>query len=215
LSCTNLFPADETVYDLRHAEGMCVNLFDTASFHCTEMTAPMIPRLQDFFESNPEYHVAVGGRAPRPGEAREEFESLPPPEWPFERKWVIEFSADDGEMIGMADVISNLFVRGVWHIGLFVIATRLRGQGAAYLVYDGLEAWMRDNGARWSRLGVVEGNQRAGRFWEKLGYIEVRRRPDVKIGERTHNLRVMVKPLATATISEYLALVARDREESR
>ena len=47
------------------------------------MTAEAIPRLQEFFESNPEYHVAVDGRPPRREEAREEFESLPPAGWPF------------------------------------------------------------------------------------------------------------------------------------
>jgi hypothetical protein len=112
------------------------------------MTAGGIPRLQEFFESNPEYSIAVDGRPPGPGRAREVFESLPPPGWPFEKKWVLDFSGPDGRMIGMADVISNLFVPGVWHIGLFVIATPLHGGGAARLIYEGLEDWMRDSGAR-------------------------------------------------------------------
>ena len=60
-----------------------MNLFNAASFRCAEMTAEAIPRLQEFFESNPEYHVAVDGRPPRREEAREEFESLPPAGWPF------------------------------------------------------------------------------------------------------------------------------------
>jgi len=177
------------------------------------MNVEAIPRLQDFFESNSEYSIAVDGRPPGPGRAREVFESLPPAGWPFEKKWVLDFSGADGTMIGMADVISNLFVPGVWHIGLFIIATPLHGGGAARLVYEGLEEWMQGNGARWLRLGVVEGNARAERFWEKLGYVDVRRRLDVKMGERTNDIRVMVKPLATATLPEYLSLVARDRKE--
>ncbi len=177
------------------------------------MTAEAIPKLQEFFESNPEYNIVVDGTPPGPARAREVFESLPPAGWPFEKKWVLDFSGPDGRMIGMADVISNLFVPGVWHIGLFVIATPLHGGGAARLVYEGLEHWMRGNGARWLRLGVVEGNTRAERFWEKLGYVEVRRRLDVPMGERTNDIRVMVKPLATATLPEYLSRVARDRKE--
>jgi GNAT superfamily N-acetyltransferase len=185
-----------------------------SSFRCTEMPAESIPRLQRFFEDNPEYHFAVEGRPPPPGTARELFESLPPAGWPFERKWLLEFSAAGGEMTAMADVISNLFVDGVWHIGLFVVATPLHGRGAAHGIYNDLEDWMREGGARWLRLGVVEGNARAERFWERLGYVEVRRRLDVAMGERINNLRVMVKPLAMATIPEYLALVARDRPET-
>jgi hypothetical protein len=41
----------------------------------------------------------------------------------------------------------------------------LHGGGAAHDLYKQLESWMRTNGARWSRLGVVEGNRRAERFW--------------------------------------------------
>jgi GNAT superfamily N-acetyltransferase len=191
-----------------------IKAFEASSFRCAEMAVEAIPRLQRFFEDYPEYHFAVEGRPPRPDRAREVFESLPPAEWPFERKWLLEFSGAGGEMMAMADVISNLFVDGVWHIGLFVVATPLHGRGVAHGIYNDLEAWMRDGGARWLRLGVVEGNVRAERFWERLGYIEVRRRFDVEMGERMNNLRVMVKPLATATIPEYLALVARDRPET-
>ena len=189
-------------------------LFATHSFRCSELRAGALPDLQAFLERNPEYHLAVNGKAPGPHEAREEFESLPPAHWPFEKKWMLRFTGSDGEMSGMADVLSNLFVEGVWHIGLFIVATRLHGQGAAYAMYDALEAWMRSQGARWSRLGVVEGNGRAERFWEKVGYVEVRKRLAIEMDDRVNDVRVMAKPLAGATLSEYLAIVARDRPES-
>jgi ribosomal protein S18 acetylase RimI-like enzyme len=185
----------------------------SASFRRMEIAEATLPRLQKFFEDNPEYHLAVDGRLPRPNEAREEFDSLPPP-WTFEKRWVFDFSGSDGEMMGMASVVSNLFAQGVWHVGLFIVATSLRGRGVAQALYSDLEALMRDGGARWLRLGVVEGNVRAERFWSRLGYVEVRRRLDVAMGERVNNLRVMVKPLGAATIPEYLALVARDRPEA-
>jgi GNAT superfamily N-acetyltransferase len=185
--------------------------FGNSTFRCTEIAVEAIPRLQRFFEDNPEYNIAVEGRRPRPEEAREEFHSLPPPEIPFEKRWLMEISGTDGEMLAVADVISNFCARGVWHIGLFIVATRLHGRGAAHAIYEALEAWIRDNDALWVRLGVVEGNVRAERFWEGLGYVEVRRRLDVEMGERINNIRVMVKPLAGSTVSEYLDLVARDR----
>jgi len=57
------------------------------------------------------------------------------------------------------------------------------------------------------------GNERAERFWEKLGYREVRKRLAVQMGQRTNDLRVMVKPLQGASVDEYLTLVSRDRPE--
>ena len=70
---------------------------------------------------------------------------------------------------------------------------------------------MRTGGARWSRLGVAEGNARAERFWEKTGYVELRKREGVELGRRSHTIRVMVKALDGGAREEYLALVERDR----
>jgi GNAT superfamily N-acetyltransferase len=186
-------------------------LFATRSAQCVELTREGIPRLQRFLEENPEYDLTVNGEAPHADEAKEEFESMPPPEWPLGRKWYLAFEDRDRAMIAVADVLSDLFVAHVWHIGLFIVATRLHGSGVAHELYEGLEQWMRSRGARWSRLGVVAGNARAERFWAKMGYIEVRRRHDIAMGRRRNDLRVMSKPLAGGSIDEYLTLVSRDR----
>jgi ribosomal protein S18 acetylase RimI-like enzyme len=77
-----------------------------------------------------------------------------------------------------------------------------------------MEAWAKANGARWLRLGVVKGNLAAERFWEKCGYQQTRERPGIVFSQRVHTLRVMCKPLSGRPISEYLALVERDRAES-
>jgi ribosomal protein S18 acetylase RimI-like enzyme len=121
------------------------------------------------------------------------------------------FSDDAGRLVATADVIVDLFVPGVWHIGLFIVATRLHGTGAARAIYDELEKWMAAEGARWSRLGVVVGNAPAERFWERLGYVDLYRRTGVAMGKRRNTLRAMVKPLAGGGLAEYLLLVDHDR----
>lgn len=73
---------------------------------------------------------------------------------------------------------------------------------------------MRTRKVRWVRPGVVEGYLRAERFWEARGFVDVRRRDGVEMGQQVNNLRVMANPLAGGAISEYFALVARDRPES-
>ena len=186
-------------------------LFATPSARAIEMRRDEVPRLQKFLEENPEYDLSVNGEPPRPGEALEEFESVPPADWPMGKKWLLSFEAGDGSMIGMADVISDLLVKDVWHIGLFIVSTRLHGAGVAQELYGGLEGWMMARGARWSRLGVVAGNTRAERFWERVGYSEVRMRRQVQMGRRTNDVRVMAKPLTGGSIAQYLALVSRDR----
>jgi GNAT superfamily N-acetyltransferase len=189
-------------------------LFDAGVWQAVELDTSAEPLLQAFYEANPEYNLAVEGEPPTADAAHETFESRPPAGWPYERKWVLGFRDEDGELVGMADLLSNLFVDGVWHIGLFIVATRLHGTGAARVLYDALEAWMVERGAQWSRLGVVIGNARAERFWDRLGYVEVRQREGLVMGQRVNAIRVMVKSLGEAGLADYLVHVARDRPTS-
>ena len=183
-------------------------------FVLRELPREEIPRLQAFFAANPEYFLAVEGRPPGEDSGREEYESLPPAQWSFDRKIVLVFEDSSGSILAMADLIANLFSKGVWHVGLFVVATSLHGTGAAKAMYEHLESWMRANGAHWSRLGVVVGNERAERFWMRMGYKEVRKRLGVAMGARTNDIRVMMKPLADGSMDEYFALVKRDLEST-
>ena len=109
-------------------------------------------------------------------------------------------------------MLSDLFAHGVWHLGFFMAADRLHGTGVPHALYAHLEAWMRGQGARWLRLGVVRGNGRAERFWQKMGYVDVAERHDYPQGALRHTVRVMAKPLAGGSLEEYRQLVARDRE---
>ena len=78
-------------------------------------------------------------------------------------------------------------------------------------------AWSRGRaarGAEWLRLGVVLGNARAERFWERRGFAETRKRGNLEMGKRVNTVRVMMKPLAGGTHAQYLSLIERDRPEA-
>jgi GNAT superfamily N-acetyltransferase len=171
------------------------------------------PLLQRFFEANPAYFDAVFGEPASPGAARDEIGERPPDGWSYTRRWLLGYGAADGELAAVADVVSDLLVSDVWHIGLFIVATSRHGSGDAGVLYRGLESWAASNGARWLRLGVVQGNARAEGFWEAQGFVETRTRAHVEMGRRTNTLRVMVKPLPGGTLDAFLAAVRRDRPE--
>lgn len=175
-----------------------------------EITGADEQQLQAFFAANPQYFLAVNGEPAGPNEAHEEIHGELPVGWSFTKKWLVGYSTSDGAMVAMANVISDLLAPSVWHIGLFVVATSRHGTGLAQALYRELEAWAASNGASWLRLGVVQGNGRAERFWESLVYIEVRTRLGVEMGKLTNTLRVMFKPLSGGTREQYLALVPRD-----
>lgn len=184
--------------------------FECGRFHAREVNDADLAPLQRFFEANPGYFEIVHGGPPTPDEAREAFEQRPPADWPYARKWLFAFRAPDDSIVGVADVIEDMFASGVWHVGFFMAADRLHGSGVPHALYAHLEAWMRLRGAKWLRLGVIRGNARGERFWQKMGYVDVSERRDYVRGGGTHVLRVMAKPLAGGTFEQYRELVPRD-----
>jgi RimJ/RimL family protein N-acetyltransferase len=189
-------------------------LFAVDSFVAVELGDADVPTLQQFFERNPEYFLAIGGQPPDANEAKDEVQSAPPQGWTYTRKWLIGFEDASGALVGMANVVSDLLAPGIWHIGLFIIATRLHGSGSAQSLFTALEHWTHYRGARWLRLGVVKGNNRAERFWERCGFAEVRERDGITMGTRSNTVRVMAKSLAGGALEAYLSLVPRDRRDA-
>lgn len=172
------------------------------------------PLLQRFFEANPLYFLAVSGGPPQPEDAIEEINDELPEGWSYTKKWVIGFADASGELAAMANVVSDLLAKGVWHISTFIVETVRHGSGDASTLYHGIESWAKANGANWLRLGVVKGHTAAERFWQKCGYQQTRERPGVVFSQRVQTLRVMCKSLSGRPISEYLELIERDRPES-
>ena len=177
------------------------------------LDAPWEAALQRFFEANPLYFHEVLGEPPAADAAREEIQDKPPPDFSFSEVFLLGFVQEDGELMAMASVVSDLLAEGVWHIGLFIVATHRHGTGQAARLHACLQGWAERLGARWMRLGVVQGNLRAERFWERQGYVQTRVREGVELGRRTHTLRVMCKPLGANTVDDYLRRVARDRPD--
>jgi GNAT superfamily N-acetyltransferase len=172
------------------------------------------PLLQHFFADNPQYFESVNGEAPGPADVHEEIHGTLPAGWTCSRKWIIGYVDAQGCLLAMANVVADLLAPSVWHIGTFIVATSRHGSGLAGTVYGGIESWAAGLGARWIRLGVVQGDIRAERFWARQGFVQTRVRTDISMGRRVHTVRVMFKPLNGGSLAGYLALVGRDHPQA-
>lgn len=171
------------------------------------------PLLQRFFDANPLYFVAIQGEPPLADEASDEIHGEVPSSMPFTKKWVVGYLDGRAEVVALANLISDLLAPGVWHLGTFIVETARHGNGDAQVLYRSVEAWCAANGARWMRLNIVQGHERAERFWRRMSYAQTTERTGIVMGKRTNTLRVMVKPLADNTLEQHLARVERDRPE--
>jgi GNAT superfamily N-acetyltransferase len=125
------------------------------------LTLDDAPSLQQFFDENPDYFLTVSGQVASADAAHKQLAGDVPEEFSYTQQLAIGFIDQDAHLIGVADVVSDLLSAGVWHIGLFMVAARRRGQGLGTTLYQALEAWIEAAGARWIRLGVVIGNSMA------------------------------------------------------
>lgn len=202
-----------------HHHAVNAALFSAAGLHARPLLPEQVPLLQRLFDDNAAYFQAINGRVAHADEAQVEFDERPPPHLSYTRHWMLGLFAEATALRGVVTVEQDLAAVGVWHTALFMLATALHGSGVAQQVHAAQEAWMRASGARWLRLVVVVGNARAERFWQRCGYVELRRRLAVDTGGRLNDARVMIKPLSStatpaAEIEAYLEHVPRDRPDS-
>jgi GNAT superfamily N-acetyltransferase len=195
-------------------------LFEGGGLSARELARPEVPALQAFYDANPEYFQTVNGRPPAADAAAIEFDERPPEHLGYTRQWCLglfDRSVGGGlgdELAGIVMLTSDLCRAGVWHLGLFIVATRLHGSGAAVGLHAALEDWVKRCGAIHLRLGVVRGNARAERFWQRLGYVQLREREGVDTGGRINTIHVMLKPLGEEGIEAHLQAAPRDRPGS-
>ncbi|SEG76316.1 Ribosomal protein S18 acetylase RimI [Thermomonospora echinospora] len=90
-----------------------------------------------------------------------------------------------GRLVGFTALLLRHPVDGHPWIGLLLVDGRLRRQGHGRAIATALEQRFRTEGEPGIRLGILENNTEARRFWTALGYHEIDRRPDLAKGRPT------------------------------
>jgi len=96
-------------------------------------------------------------------------------------------------LFGVLDAIRDYPTQDDWWLGLLLLDPAQRNQGLGRRIYQSFEHWAGQQGARRIFLGVVEENQKAYLFWQKLGFELIERRPARQFGDLTHVGIILVR----------------------
>ena len=89
---------------------------------------------------------------------------------------------DGSRLIGLVLLIRNFLQRRQWCLRTMLIVPERRGSGLGGAVYQALSTWSKQQGAASMLVAVLEANSAALRFWQRLGFAEVRRQAFSGVG---------------------------------
>jgi len=167
-----------------------------AAYRVSILSEVDAPAVQKLLEACADFNLLVSGLPPAPGDGLDLFRDLPPGK-SLADKAVIGVYDRPAHLAGLADVIRGYPEEDTWFIGLLLLEPSARGQGLGRRFYQEIERWVRQNGARRIKLGVVGDNQDGCRFWQALGFQEIGVRPPRKFGEKEQVVYIMERVLET------------------
>lgn len=126
--------------------------------------------------------------------ARAFFEERPPAgdEMPFN----FGVFGDAGDLVAIGDLAFGYPERGDAYLGLLLLVPAARGQGLGPEIVDEVKRLARARGATRLLLGVLDVNERARVFWERLGFRWAKTQGPQIFGERRHTVHRLELPLA-------------------
>lgn len=172
---------------------------DRAAFHVLEYGARRLYEadrraLQQLCQRSADYFRLTTGALPPPDAARRLLSAGPPDAAPQQKRLLGLFS-EAGDLVGVLDVVRDYPAGGTWHLGLLLLDPERRGQGVGQAFYEAFETWAAERGAYRIRIGVVAQNKEALRFWRRLGFAELERRPEVQMGRRSNTVVVLMRQI--------------------
>jgi GNAT superfamily N-acetyltransferase len=153
------------------------------------------PEVQALLERSADYSELVMGLPPGPAEAQSLYIDLPEGTG-YEDKLLLGVFTGEHRLVGALDAVRDHPERGEWWIGLLLLEPEQRSHGLGERIYHVFERWAGARGAQGIRLAVLEQNVKAERFWRRLGFDELERKPPHRLGALMSVPIVMRRELA-------------------
>ncbi len=130
--------------------------------------------VQDLCERCSDYSVLIEGRPPEKDAGKSILFDLPPGKELID-KYVFGVYKENDILIAVIDMIKDYKEAGEWIIGLLMIDPSERGNSLGRKLHSFIKNWVLEEHGKVLRIGVVEENNRAYKFWCEMGYVEVDR----------------------------------------
>jgi ribosomal protein S18 acetylase RimI-like enzyme len=141
-----------------------------------------------------DYMLLVDGHAADIKSTEEDFLFVPDGKSP-EDKFVYGIFDPQNALVGLLDTLHGYPDESTWWISLLLLAPQVRSQELGQKLVEAFAEYAYASGAQALMLGVVEDNERAYKFWSKMGFEFVRQTEPQQFGEKTQRVSVMQKEL--------------------
>jgi len=173
---------------------------DLSDYSVHQLSLEDVPALQALFEKCLDYMLLVDGHPAGPNAAAEEFQDVPPGK-SLQDKFLFGIVDAKNELVGELDVMRAYPDESTWWIGLLLLDPQVRSRGIGERVLEGFCGHVKANGGKAIMLGVVAENEKAYRFWDRMGFELVQEREPQQFGNKTHVVRVMRRSLQEKTFA--------------
>jgi ribosomal protein S18 acetylase RimI-like enzyme len=146
--------------------------------------------IQILLEECQDYMLLVDGH-PAGTDAAERLLQEMPPEILPDNKFMFGIMHPIKGLVGLLETIRGYPEEAVWWIGLLLIAPESRSQGLGQKIFSGFVEYIKADGGKAIMLGVVEENERAYLFWNRMGFELVRKTEPRQSGDKTQTVSIM------------------------
>ncbi len=153
----------------------------------------LIQQALNIYLSNPDYFELLGGNRPTRDTLMESLRALPE-KLSYDDK-AFEIIYRDGEPIGIVDILDSYPEKMTAFIGLLLIDGNLQGRGLGKYVYKKIEDKLKANGVKVIKIGVLENNQPAIKFWKMNGFNILDKKTSTVVNQKISSFYLMAKDI--------------------
>ncbi len=176
-------------------------VFDTGlqAYSVRPLSLQDIEAIQELFEKCLDYMLLVDGHAADPNAIEEDVFQFTPPGKSLDDKFVFGILNQQNDLVGLLEGLRQYPDETTWWIGLLLFVPEARSQGLGQVVVQGFAEYVRANGGQAIMLGVIEDNERAYKFWNRMGFEFVRKTEPRSFGNKTQTVSIMRRTLLAET----------------